>query len=237
MPIIPFVSPKGGTCKTTSALLLATFLAKLYDVTIIDADPNCAIRDWASSGNAPPRLTVVSDVNEDNIVESIEDAAAKTPFVIVDLEGTASKAVLYAVAHADFIVIPMQASFEDAKAARRAVGVILESEKRGKSAKPYAVLFTRTSPTIRSRSFAHIYKSVVAAGLPVFDTQLNERDAYRAMLLFQQTLDGLDSEEVPNLDKAKRNVAAFAEELVARILEEEGRKRTDAEGLATAVGA
>ena len=117
MPIIPFVSPKGGTCKTTSALLLATFLAKAYDVTIIDADPNRAIRDWASSGNAPPRLTVVADVNEDNIVERIEDAAAKTPFVIVDLEGTASKAVLYAVAHADFIVIPMQASFEDAKAA------------------------------------------------------------------------------------------------------------------------
>ena len=40
MPTIPFVSPKGGTGKSTSALLLATCLAKLYDVTIIDADPN-----------------------------------------------------------------------------------------------------------------------------------------------------------------------------------------------------
>jgi hypothetical protein len=49
--------------------MLATFLAKLYDVTIIDADPNCAIRDWAQGGNVPPRLTVVGDVTEKNIEE------------------------------------------------------------------------------------------------------------------------------------------------------------------------
>jgi chromosome partitioning protein len=71
MPIIPFVSPKGGSGKTTSSLLLATFLSKLYDVTLIDADPNHPIRDWANGGNVPERLTVVSDVEEDTIIERI----------------------------------------------------------------------------------------------------------------------------------------------------------------------
>src|SRR5260370_628723 len=99
MPTIAFVSPKGGAGKTTSAFLLSTALAKLYDVTIIDADPNHPIKTWASSGNAPPRLTVVSDADEDTIIERIEDAAAKTPFVVVDLEGTASKIVIYAITH------------------------------------------------------------------------------------------------------------------------------------------
>jgi Mrp family chromosome partitioning ATPase len=33
MPTIAFVSPKGGAGKTTSAFLLSTALAKLYDVT------------------------------------------------------------------------------------------------------------------------------------------------------------------------------------------------------------
>ena len=78
-------------------------LAALYDVTVIDADPNHPIETWANGGNAPTRLTIVSDVDEDKIIERIEDAAAKTPFVVVDLEGTASKIVVYAISQADFV--------------------------------------------------------------------------------------------------------------------------------------
>jgi chromosome partitioning protein len=94
MPTIAFVSPKGGAGKTTSAFLLATALSMHYDVTIIDADPNHPIQTWALGGNTPPRLNIVSDVDEETIIERIEDAATKTAFVIVDLEGTASKIVV-----------------------------------------------------------------------------------------------------------------------------------------------
>src|SRR5580698_2649915 len=107
MPTIAFVSPKGGAGKTTSAFLLSTALAKLYDVTIIDADPNHPIQTWAAGGNTPPRLSIVSDVDEDTIIERIEDAATRTPFVIVDLEGTAAKIVVYAISQADLVIIPM----------------------------------------------------------------------------------------------------------------------------------
>src|ERR1035438_9021202 len=110
MPTIAFVSPKGGAGKSTSALLLATALSKVSDVTIIDADPNHPIQDWADGGNVPPKMTVVSDVTEKTIVRQIADAAAKTPLVIVDLEGTASKTVLYAIAEADLVIIPTQGS-------------------------------------------------------------------------------------------------------------------------------
>jgi chromosome partitioning protein len=228
MPIIPFVTPKGGPGKSTSALLLATFLAKLNDVTIIDADPNQPIKDWASGGRVPPRLTVVSDVEEDTILEQIEDAAAKTPFVIVDLEGIASKIVLYAVSQADFVLVPMQASYEDAKAASRAVRVIRQSEKMTRVPKPFAVLLTRTSPMIRPRGLAHIQKGLIDAGVPILKTELNERDAFKAIFSFQQTLDALDPAAVPNLDKARVNVAQFAEEVIARILAEQDGRKTGA---------
>jgi chromosome partitioning protein len=237
MPVIPFICPKGGTGKSTSALLLATFLARFYDVTIIDADPNRDISDWAEGGNAPARLTVVSDVSEDTIEERIEEAAEKAQVVIVDLEGTASKIVLHAIAQADFVVIPMQGAHDDAKAASRAIGVIMESENKTGRPKPYGVLFTRTNPTIRSRIFTHIHKSVVEAGIPVFRTELNDRDAYKAIKVFRQTLDGLDPAEVPNLDKAHRNIAAFAEELLARILAEQRAREADLEITAKVVGA
>src|SRR5579863_9852146 len=180
MPTIAFVSPKGGAGKTTSALLLSTALAKLYDVTAIDADPNHPIETWASGGNAPPRLTIVSYADEDTIIERIEDAAAKTPFVIVDLEGTASKIALYAITQADFVVIPTQGSQLDANEASRAIRVVMQSEKMTRKALPFAVLLTRTSATIRARGLAHIQKTMTEAGIPVLETELNERDAFKA---------------------------------------------------------
>src|SRR3984957_16444932 len=133
MPTIAFVSPKGGAGKTTSAFLLSVALAKLQPVTVIDADPNHPIKTWAAGGNAPAHLTVVSDADEDTIIERIEDAAAQTPFVIVDLEGTASKIVIYAITQADLVIIPTQGSQLDANEASRAIRVVLQSQKMTKT--------------------------------------------------------------------------------------------------------
>src|SRR5580698_6302310 len=229
MPTIAFVSPKGGAGKTTSAFLLSAALAKLYDVTFIDADPNHPIKTWALSGNAPPRLTVVSDADEDTIIERIEDAAAKTQFVIVDLEGTASTIVVYAITQADFVVIPTQGSQLDANEASRAIRVVLQSQKVKKAIVPYAVLLTRTSTSIRTRGLAHIQKGMIEAGIPVLETELNERDAYKAVFAFQQTLDQLNPAEVPNLDKAKLNVWELAYEILERLKKEQGRGQQEEE--------
>jgi len=224
MPTIAFVSPKGGVGKTTSAFLFATAIAELYDVTIIDADPNHPIENWATGGNTPPRLTIISNVDEDTIIERIEDAASNTPFVIVDLEGTASKIAIYAISQADFVVIPTQGSQLDANEASKAIRVVLQSEKLTGKPKPYAVLLTRTSASIRTRGLAHIQNGLIDAGIPVLETELNERDAFKAVFAFRQTLDGLNPAEVPNIDKAKINVLKFVEEVFARLTEEGGRK-------------
>jgi len=237
MPTIAFVSPKGGAGKTTSAFLLSTALAKLYEVTIIDADPNHPIQKWANGGNTPPRLSIVSDANEDTIIERIEDAATKTPFVVVDLEGTASKIVIYAITQADFVIIPTQGSQLDADEASRAIRVVLQSEKLTGKPKPYAVLLTRTSSLIRTRTQAHIQKGLISAGIPVLETELNDRDAFRAVFSFQQILDGLSAEDVPNLDKAKLNVLEFTREVLARLTAGQGGREQEAEEASAVAGA
>jgi chromosome partitioning protein len=214
MPTIVFCSPKGGVGKTTSALLLANQLATAYDVTVIDADPNQPIKTWAAAGNAPERLAVVSEVNENNIIDCIEEAAGKTPFVVVDLEGTAAKIVLLALSQADFAVIPVQGSQLDAEQASRAIRVIRQREKVTGRALPYAVLLTRTNPAIRTRTLSHIQQGLVAAGIPVMETELNEREAFRAVFSFQQPLAGLNPAEVANLEKAQTNVEEFALEIL-----------------------
>jgi chromosome partitioning protein len=217
MPTIVFVSPKGGVGKTTSALLLATQLTELYDVTVIDADPNRPIRTWAAGGNAPARLSIVSDVDEENIMERIEEAAGKTPIVIVDLEGTAAKIVLLAVSQADFVIIPTQGSQLDAEQASRAIKVVKQHEKMARKTMPFAVLLTRTNAQIRTRNTTHIQKGLIAAGIPVLETELNEREAFRSVFSFQRTLAGLDPKDVANLDKARENVQAFATELLTKL--------------------
>jgi chromosome partitioning protein len=237
MPTIAFVSPKGGAGKTTSAFLLSTALAKLYDVTVIDADPNHPIQTWSNGGNTPQRLSIVSDVDEDTIIERIEDAAEKTTFVVVDLEGTASKIVIYAISQADLVIIPTQGSQLDANEASRAIRVVLQSHKMTKTATPYAVLLTRTSPAMRTRGLAHIQNGLIAAGVPVLQTELNERDAFRAVFSFQQTLDGLNASDVPNLDKAKLNVWEFVHEVVERLKAEEGGGKEENEDNPAVAGA
>jgi len=206
-------------------------------VTIIDADPNHPIQKWANGGNTPPRLSIVSDANEDTIIERIEDAATKTPFVVVDLEGTASKIVIYAITQADFVIIPTQGSQLDADEASRAIRVVLQSEKLTGKPKPYAVLLTRTSSLIRTRTQAHIQKGLISAGIPVLETELNDRDAFRAVFSFQQILDGLSAEDVPNLDKAKLNVLEFTREVLARLTAGQGGREQEAEEASAVAGA
>ena len=115
MPTIVFASPKGGAGKSTSAVILATELAlKGAQVTIIDADPNKPVSHWARREGRPENITVVADISETTIIDEIESAAQKTAFVVVDLEGTASMMVAYAISRADLVVIPTQGSQLDA---------------------------------------------------------------------------------------------------------------------------
>ena len=55
MPVITFSSPKGGAGKTTAACILASMLAEQgATVTIIDADPNQFVQEWAQLPGLPP---------------------------------------------------------------------------------------------------------------------------------------------------------------------------------------
>ena len=133
---------------------------------------------------------------------------------------------IFAVSQADLVIIPTQGSQLDANEASRAIRVVPQSQKMTKTATPYAVLLTRTSPLIRKRGLAHIQNGLIEAGIPVLETELNERDerdAFKAIFSFQQTLDGLSASDVPNLDKAKTNVDEFGREILAKLAGRAGR--------------
>jgi len=218
MPVIVFASPKGGVGKSTSAVLLATELAQNgAAVTVIDADPNRPVSQWAKRPGCPTTLTVIDSVTEDSIIETIEEASAETAFVIADLEGTASMTVAYAISRADLVVIPAQGSQLDAAEAAKAIRLIRQQEKAFARRIPYAVLFTRTSTAIKPRTFQHIRNEFVSHGVPAFQTQLHERDAFRAIFSFGGTLESLDPAQVGNVTAAVGNARAFAAEVLTML--------------------
>jgi chromosome partitioning protein len=216
MPIIVFASPKGGVGKSTSAILLATELAtKGAGVTVIDADPNRPLTQWANRPGKPPSLAVVGDATEDTIIDVIEKASRSTAFVIVDLEGTASMTVAYAVSRADLVIIPTQGSQLDAAEAVKAIKLIRQQERAFKRTIPFAVLFTRTSAAIRPRTLQHIEEQMQQHRVRMFGTQIHERDAYRALFSFGGGLANLDPRQVSGLDGAVTNARAFTSEVVS----------------------
>ena len=216
MPTIVFASPKGGAGKSTSAVILATELAlKGVGVTVLDADPNKPVSQWAKRAGCPENLTVVADISESSIIDEIDAAAQKTAFVIVDLEGTASMMVAYAISRADIVIIPTQGSQLDAAEAAKAIKLIRQQEKAFHKKIPYSILYTRTSSAIRPRTLQHIQNEFRKHGVQVFLTQIHEREAYRALFSFGGTLASLKPGDVPNLNAAIVNARAFAGEVIA----------------------
>ena len=218
MPTILFASSKGGVSKSTSAVVLGSQLAaRGASVTIIDADPNHPVQAWAKRPGKPDTLTVLSNVSEATIIDDIEAAAQTTAFVIVDVEGSASMTVAYAISRADLVIIPVQGSQLDAAEAAKAIKLIRQQEKAFGRRIPYAVLLTRTSAAIKPRTLQHIRAELTEAGVPILTTQMHEREAFRAIFSFGGTVETLQPSQVGGLDGAIRNAQALAAEVVAML--------------------
>lgn len=215
MPVIVTANPKGGAGKSTVTLVLAQTLAHLgATVAIVDADPNRPIVEWRNGPSRLP-LSVIGDVTEGSIIRVIREHRLSHQFVFVDLEGTASRLVSRAITQADLVLIPLQASGVDARQASRAVALIHEEEEAlGDRTIPYRVLLTRTSPIIATRIEREIVSALIAAGLPLIENRLNERQAFKAIFVRRLALHELDEEAVNGLSEALANAQRLADELV-----------------------
>lgn len=213
MPVISFASPKGGVGKSTSALLLASGLtAANASVTVIDGDPNRTLQSWAES-TKDAGFEVKGLPADDEIIEFIEVSAAKSQFVIVDLEGTANLAMSRAISRTDLVIIPLQASPVDARQASRAIRLVVSEGRALRRTIPYRMLFTRVNPAIPTRDEKEIRAQFADGKIPAFETAINDRAAFRAMFTHYVSLWDLKSEEVNGLDKAQQNAAKFVREV------------------------
>jgi chromosome partitioning protein len=218
MPVIAFANSKGGSGKTTSALLLAQALAAHRPTTIIDADPRHPITTWAEKPGRPDTLSVVTNASEKTILDEIEEAAARDPFVIIDLEGTASRLMSYAISQADLVVIPMKEQQQDALAALDVIQEIHRDMKATRRKIPYSVLFTQSRAAVKSRTARHISAQFRDNDhIDTFTTEIHERDAFAAMFSMGGTVAGMSPKLVNGLPNALANIEAFRTEVITKL--------------------
>lgn len=214
MPVVSFVSSKGGSGKTTASVVLATtFAAHGANVTLIDADPNQPIKRWAKDTDLPDRLHVQTDIGQDSIIDGIVEARQRTQIVIVDVEGSGNMAASNAVSLSNLVLIPTQGSELDMAEASKSIRMIRGQEKIRERPIPFALFLTRTSPAVRDGTLRHIESQIFEADAPCLEIELHERAAFRAIFSIGATLESLASSQVSGLTQARDNAALFTKEV------------------------
>lgn len=210
MKVISFVSSKGGVGKTTSAVLLAGELATAGSkVTLIDADPNKPIEIWSKKSTLHQNINVLTDDSDETILSTIGSAGLESDFVIVDLEGTATTRIGYAIAKSDLVLVPLQKSVMDADEAAKSVRLINNIMNISNRDILYRLFFTRVPSAIREKTARNIEQQLIT--VPMLPVSIIDRAAYRTLFDIGGILNTLDVSDVGGLKPAKDNAAQFAQ--------------------------
>jgi len=179
--------------------------------------PNQHTAKWALRDGCPSNISLVQNATEESITDDIEEAEAKSAFVLVDLEGTASMAVASAISRSDLVITLCQGSQDDADEAAKTIKLISRQSKVLQRPIPFSVLMTRTNPAITPRTYRHIVNEFHAAGVDMFACTLIDREAFRAIRSFGGIVNDLDPQEVSGIDKAAANAREYAAEVIAKL--------------------
>lgn len=211
MAIITLAQTKGGSGKTTTAeVLIAEFTYRGRSVAALDLDPNRPLGRFVARSPALAGVEVAVSGPDARVSDLIADLSARHEVVIVDLMGAATPDMMVAIGFSDAVIIPSQLSEPDVRCGVETWQMIREVERLGRREIPKAVLFTRTSPALRTRAQDHARRQYEKLAIPVLKAEFMERTAFKEM-----TFTGV----TPNLDdrdsNAARNVIAFFEEIQA----------------------
>jgi chromosome partitioning protein len=222
IPIVSLASTKGGVGKTTLAYVLATEVARRLAhaassgvsavawrgrVTCIDADPNRTLAQVLHL--TKDRLITCVESDSDRLLADLRRAQAESDLVLVDLEGTANQAMLYAAGKSDLVLVPAQPSRFDVVEAVKTVGVVRKAADLVGREIAHRVVLSRT-PVLRQRVADHSRAQFDRAGLPLLPVELVQRAAFQSM-----TYTGRPPWRQEGGEQAAANVVSLVDEVLA----------------------
>jgi chromosome partitioning protein len=177
--IYAVVNTKGGVGKTTTAVHLATMLARLDKTLLIDGDPQASAASWAAwrrdNPEFDPSPTTTCLAGKAILTEG-KQLAIGFEHVVVDAGGRDSIGLRSALLLAQKAIIPIGASNLDA-AAMTDLMTVVELARDYNPDLDVRVLLTRVDP--RTKDAADMLEFLAEQKLVVFLTKVCERVAFR----------------------------------------------------------
>jgi len=198
MYVITFANPKGGSGKTTSAMLLAEQIAISGGrVAILDLDPNANILAWAQAREKQGRevpFTVHARPQAEETVELIDGLSADADYLIIDLEGSKDQIVTFALSRTDLCIIPLDGSPMEARQAAQAVRLVQTTANMIRARIDYALLFTRTNAAFQSTDERDVRHEMEVNDVPTLPIRIAKRAPYTRIFR-----DGVMLSELPEI--------------------------------------
>lgn len=175
MPVIVIATTKGGSGKTTTAFSVAACMRQSgLSVECVDTDINRNLYDQLT---ASPLVVPCTYADEESILETISAAAQRAQYILVDVGGTLSRGMIYALSRADGVIIPARPDRKDVVEAARTRELVTNAETMTGRTIPYAVLLSqvqaRTQVSDKSREL------LSGLGLTKLGTELPMRTVYQ----------------------------------------------------------
>lgn len=202
MYVITFANPKGGSGKTTSAMLLAEQIAfSGGGVAILDLDPNANILAWSESRKVDGRdvpFAVYARPQADETVELIDRLSSDVDYLIIDLEGSKDQIVTFALSRTDLCVIPLDGSPMEARQAAAAVRLVQTTASMIRAPIAYTLLFTRTNAAFLSTDERDVRQEMEMNNIPTLPVRIAKRAPYTRIFR-----DGVLLAELPDIVAAE----------------------------------
>ncbi len=218
--IFTVANPKGGSGKTTVAIVLAGEFAKhAYSVVIIDADPQGSSYQWHASslarGLSPDGIDLVRAADAGALSQAVERLDSYDVLVI-DTPGYYGEVLIQSALRADLVVLPCKVhTFDASQVVRTIRNLERHSTDAGLPMSRYRVIFNEYDSLDRNtRPLREVVAYLDAEHVPVCAHALYRRVTYRTMTSGHGTLYQM-SDKDESVRKARYNADQVVRELLA----------------------
>lgn len=203
MQVIVLASQKGGAGKTTLCGHLAVEAERqgAGPVALIDTDPQGGLAAWWNARAAPsPSFAVVGSAGLQATLDELRAKGAATVFV--DTPPSLSDSIRHTIRFADLVVVPVQPSPHDLRAAAGTVELVRSCRR------PMVFTLNRTRQGTRLTADAAVALSQHGTIAPAF---IQDRQDYRASMT-----DGRTAQELDPRSRSAAEIAALWVYIVER---------------------